>query len=113
MKHRNITAYVQREMNNLLREYLFAKAYIDDVMIFSKTLEDHLEHFDKVFVLFQKMNITLKAIKTYFEYLTIALLDQKIDSLDLFTTEDKLKAIAKMLFFKTLKDLETYLEAID
>ncbi len=100
-------------MNNLFREYSFAKAYIDDVVVFSKTLEDHLEHLDKVFVLFQKMNITLKAVKTYLEYLTIVLLDQKVDSLDLFTAENKLKTIVKMSFFKTLKDLKTYLNAID
>jgi tRNA isopentenyl-2-thiomethyl-A-37 hydroxylase MiaE len=98
-------------MNNLLRKYLSAKAYIDDVVVFSKTLNDHLEHFDKVFVLFQKMNITLKTIKTYLEYLTIALLDQKVDNLDLFTIENKLKTIAKMSFSKTLKDLKIYLNA--
>jgi hypothetical protein len=59
------------------------------------------------------MNITLKAVKTYFEYLIIILLDQKVDSLSLFTIEDKLKAIAKMLFLRTFKDLKTYLEATD
>ncbi len=100
-------------MNNILRKYSYAKAYIDDVVVFNKTLEDHLDHLDKVFVLFQKMNITLKAVKTYFEYLIIILLDQKVDSLSLFTIEDKLKAIAKMLFLRTFKDLKTYLEATD
>ncbi len=100
-------------MNNILKEYSYAKAYIDDVVVFSKTLEDHLNHLDKVFALFQKMNITLKAVKTYLEYLIIVLLDQKVDSLSLFTIEDKLKAIAKMLFLRTFKDLKTYLEATD
>ncbi len=100
-------------MNNLLRKYSFAKAYIDDVIVFSKTLNDHFEHLEKIFVLFQKMNITLKIVKTYLEYLTITLLDQKVDSLDLFTIKNKLKTIAKMSFFKTLKDLKTYLNAID
>ncbi len=98
-------------MNNILREYSYAKAYIDDVIVFSKILEDHLDHLNKVFALFQKMNITLEAIKTYLEYLTIALLDQKIDSLELFTIENKLKAITKMFFLKTLKNLKTYLNA--
>ncbi len=113
MSHRNITTYVQREMNNLLREYVFAQAYIDDVVVFSKSLKDHLEHLDKIFALFQKMNITLKATKTYLEYFTIALLDQKVDSLELFTIENKLKIIAKMFFSKTLKNLKIYLNATD
>jgi hypothetical protein len=62
-------------MNNLLREYFFAKAYIDDVVVFNKSLKDHLEHLDKIFALFQIMNITLKATKIYLEYLIIVLLD--------------------------------------
>ncbi len=98
-------------MNNLLRKYSFAKAYIDDVIVFSKTLNDHLEHFEKIFVLFQKMNITLKIVKIYLEYFIIVLLDQKVDNLELFTIENKLKTIAKMFFLKILKNLETYLDA--
>ncbi len=98
-------------MNNLLKKYSFAKVYINDVIIFSKILEDHLDYLDKVFVLFQKMNITLKTAKTYLEYFIIVLLDQKVDSLEFFTIEDKLKTITKMFFFKILKNLETYLDA--
>jgi hypothetical protein len=51
----------------------------------------------------------LKARKTYLGYPSIPLLGQKVDSLGLTTVEDKLKAIAKLPFQKTLKDLETYL----
>jgi hypothetical protein len=49
MGHRNTTAYVQREMDYLFRDYPFAKAYIDDVVVFSHSSEEHLEHLEKVF----------------------------------------------------------------
>ncbi len=113
IRHKNITTYIQREIYNLLKEYSFAKTYVDDVIIFSKTFKDHLEHFNKIFVLLQKMNITLKTIKTYLEYFIIILLDQKVDNLELFTIENKLKTITKMFFLKIFKNLKTYLNAIN
>jgi hypothetical protein len=113
MNHRNTSAYVQREMNNILRKYSWVKKYIDDVIVFSKTLKEHLKHLNQLFALFEKLNITLKTKKTYFEYFSISLLKQKIDSLDFITAENKLKMIVKLSFFKTLKDLKKYLDAID
>ncbi len=89
------------------------KAYIDDVIVFNKTLKKHLEHLSQLFALFDKLNITLKTKKTYFEYLSISLLRQKIDSLELITAENKLKVIVKLFFLKTLKNLKTYLKMID
>jgi hypothetical protein len=113
MRHRNTNAYVQREINNILWEYSWIKTYIDDVIVFSKSLKKHFDHLSQLFALFQELNITLKAKKTYLEYFNISLLKQKIDSLDLITVENKLKTIVKLSFSKTLKDLERYLEIID
>ncbi len=113
MKHRNTKAYVQRKMNNILREYSWVKAYIDDVIVFSKTLREHLNHLSQLFSLFQKLNITLKAKKTYLGYLSISLLEQKVDSLSLTIAENKLKAIVKLSISKILKNLKRYLEIID
>ncbi len=113
MNHRNTKAYVQREMNNILRKYSWIKAYIDDVIIFNKTSKDHLEHLNQLFALFEKLNITLKTKKTYLEYFSISLLKQKIDSLELITAENKLKTIVKLSFLKTLKKLKKYLDMIE
>ncbi len=106
MSHRNTNAYVQREMNNILRKYSWVKTYIDDVIVFSKTLNDHIQHLTQLFALFQHLNITLKTKKTYLKYSSISLLSQKIDSLNLIIAEDKLKAIVKLSFSKTLKNLK-------
>jgi hypothetical protein len=113
IRHRNTDAYVQRKMNNILRDYFWVKTYIDDVIVFSQTLYEHFDHLSQLFALFEKLNITLKAKKTYLEYLSISLLKQKIDSLRLITAENKLKTIVKLSFLKTLKDLKKYLDAID
>lgn len=97
-------------MDGILRNYPFAKAYIDDVIVFSNTLKEHLSHLSQIFEFFDQWNITLKASKTYLEYLTVTLLRQKVDSFDLVISAEKLKAITDLLFSKTLKALEIYLE---
>jgi len=47
-------------MNNRLYKYReFACAYIDDVVVYSDTAEEHLEHLDKVLKLFQDINLAV------------------------------------------------------
>ena len=47
---KNAPATFQRLMNKLFREYLndFAAVYIDDIMIYSKTFEEHLHHIELI-----------------------------------------------------------------
>ena len=110
MSYRNSSAYVQRQIDGILREFRsFARAYVDDIVVFSQSLKEHLRHLNQIFRLFGKMNIALKPLKTFLGYPTIALLSQKVDSLGLATADEKLEAISKLEFPRTLKHLETYL----
>jgi hypothetical protein len=109
MGYRNSPAYVQRQIDAMLRPYDFARAYVDDVVVYSSSLEEHLRHLNEIFSLFKRMNIAIKPSKTFLGYPTIALLGQKVDSLGLTTAEDKLSAIRDLQFPRTLKHLETYL----
>ena len=110
MGYRNSPAYVQRQIDGILRQFrTFARAYVDDIVVFSQSLNLHLQHLKKVFSLFAHMNIALKPSKTYLGYPTIALLGQKVSSLGLSAPSEKLEAISKLEFPKTLKHLETYL----
>jgi hypothetical protein len=59
-------------INSVLRPYkIYARYYIDDIVIFFKIFKNYIEYFDKIFNLFDTLNITLKRLKTYFEYLLI------------------------------------------
>ena len=63
----NAPATFQRMMNEALQECQdFAKAYIDDVVIYSSTWEEHLDHLDRVFRCLQKAGLTLKRSKCQF-----------------------------------------------
>ena len=42
-------AYIQELMTRILRDFDFTIAYLDDIIIFSRTAEEHLTHIRKVF----------------------------------------------------------------
>ena len=114
MRFRNSSTYVQRQINIILRNFRdFARVYVNDIVVFNKTFEKHIEHLIKIFKLFRKMNIVLKLNKIYFEYFIVVLLDQKIDNFEFIIVEKKLKVIFKFRFFVTLKQLKTYLNFIE
>ena len=83
MKFRNFLAYVQRQIDRSLRENRdYVRIYIDDIIIFSKSLQDHLSHFRKVFDILRTSNISIKSIKSFIDYFSISLLDQHDNSFD-------------------------------
>ena len=76
MSYQEFLSYAQCMINMILHSYkFFVCYYIDDIIIFSKTLEDYLQHLNMIFNLFNKFEITLKKIKTHLDYLSIILLD--------------------------------------
>ena len=64
----NAPATFQRTMNFVLRDVLGKKAlvYLDDIIIYSKTWEDHLNDLREVFSLLEKANFKLKLKKCQF-----------------------------------------------
>ena len=42
-------AYFQELMTRILKDFNFPIAYLDDIIIFSRTAEEHLSHIKKVF----------------------------------------------------------------
>ena len=64
----NAPATFQRTMNFVLRDVLGKKAlvYLDDIIIYSKTWEDHLRDLREVFALLKKANFKLKLKKCQF-----------------------------------------------
>ena len=99
-------------MNRLLKSYSFARAYVDDIVIFFKIFEKHIRHLHQIFDMLIANNIFIKSEKIFIEYLNVQLLSQKIDSFELATFENKLKTIAKLFYSTTLQTLEIYLNLI-
>ena len=111
MRYKNSSVYVQRQIDRILKFCrIFARAYIDDVVIFSKTLNEHLSNLRSIFDLLKRNNIFINSVKTFLKYSFVNLLSQHVNSLDLSTNKKKIKTISNFVFSKTLSDLETYLK---
>ncbi len=80
----NSPPYVQRQMDRILRPFrAFARGYMDDIVVFSHSLEDHLTHLGRVFALFQELGISLEPAKSFLGYPSVTLLGQRVDGLGL------------------------------
>ena len=111
MSFKNTSSYVQRKIDNILRIFKnFCRTYINDIVIFNKTLKKHVKHLHLIFKLFTNLNINLSSTKFFLDYLTIQFLKLKIDVFDLSTSKEKLKTIFDFKFSKIFQDLKTYLK---
>ncbi|RMZ86659.1 hypothetical protein DV736_g6115, partial [Chaetothyriales sp. CBS 134916] len=104
----NSPGFFQHRMELLLQEYLwkFVLVYIDDVIIFSRNLSDHIKDVSMVLDTMEQAGVTLSLSKCYFGYPSINALGHQVNRLGLATTEDKVKAIRQMSFPDSLKQLE-------
>ena len=70
-------------------------------LVFSKTLEDHMEHLNTVFSTFDRLRITMKGAKTYLGYPSIVLLGQRVNVFGMSTTEERIAVIRDLSFPET------------
>ena len=61
-----VPAYFQVLMTGILKDFPFAIAYLDDIIIFSKTPQEHLSHICMVFEKLKTANLSMKKSKCSF-----------------------------------------------
>src|SRR5436190_20075297 len=72
MSYQKSFSYAQCMMNMIFQSHkFFTCCYIDDIVIFLKILQNHLQHLNMIFSLFDKLKIMLKKVKTHLEYSSI------------------------------------------
>ena len=99
MGYKDSPPYVQRQTDKLLRPYKdFAKAYMDDILIHSSSLEEHLAYLRILFEMVRAKRISLAATRTFLVYPSVILLGQRVDSLGMSTTAKKIAAITSLRF---------------
>ena len=59
-------AYFQELMTSILKDFPFAIAYLDDIIMFSKTPQEHLSHICMVFEKLRSANLSMKKSKCSF-----------------------------------------------
>ena len=110
MGYCNTPAYVQCMMNQILQSHHnYSWVYVDDIVIYSATLSEHVHHLQVIFNELTAKEICLVPEKFFLDYSSVQLLEQRVDTLDLVTSEAKLAVITSLEFSHTLLQLETYL----
>ena len=76
MSYKNSSTYVQHQIDRLFRTLReFARAYVDDIVIFSHIKKKHESHLRRVFIVLIENNIFVKIVKAFLDYSSISLLD--------------------------------------
>jgi Reverse transcriptase (RNA-dependent DNA polymerase) len=98
-------------MQEVLSPYLwiFTLVYINDIVVYSQTFDEHLSHVKRVLEAIKKSGITLAPHKCHVGYCSIQLLGQKVSRLRLSTNAEKIKAVTALATPCHCKDLETFL----
>jgi hypothetical protein len=70
----------QRVMSSIFSEYIgkFILVFLDDVLVFSRTLEEHKEHLELMFKACEKYNLKLKRKKCFFAQDSVEYLGHQI-----------------------------------
>ena len=98
-------------MNKKLKFFKnFVKVYINDLIIFLKKFELHIEHFRKFFQLLKKLKIIINLKKTFLNYLNVILFEQKVDVFELFIIKKRIEILINIKFFIDFEILKHYFE---
>lgn len=113
---KNAPIVFQRVISNLLQKHKmhkFAVNYIDDIIIFSKSFEEHLAHLKLLFEMVEKENITLKLSKCQFAKASVVYLGFRISENQFAPLRSNTEAIEKAPAPKDLKSLRGFLGKIN
>ena len=102
-------AYFQRLINEVLTDCNFAMGYLDDIIIFSKTKEEHLQHLEEIFERLRKAGLKLKLQKCSFFKKHIQYLGHLISDEGIQPLPEKLESIAKMPVPQNAKQVKQFL----
>ena len=106
----NALATFQHLMQNTLGELnlTYCVIYLDDVIIFSRTEEEHLEHLHVVFERFQEFNLKLKPSKCSFFQLEIVYLAHHISWRGILPSQENVRAMQEFWMPKTYMQVHVF-----
>ena len=102
-------AYFQELMNGILKDFSFTIAYLDDIIIFSKTPQEHLSHIRKVFQKLRSAKLSMKISKCNFFSKEIQYLGHILSTTGIRPLPSKTHAIQHMQPPTTPKQVQAFL----
>ena len=102
-------AYFQKLINDVLKGCNFAMGYLDDIIIYSRSEKEHLEHLEEIFTRLKTAGLKLKLEKCCFFKKHIQYLGHLISADGIQPLPEKLESIAKMPAPKNPKEVKQFL----
>ena len=107
----NAPAQFMNLMNDVLKEYLdtFVIVFLDDILIYSKSVDDHVKHLGLVLDKLRQHQLFAKASKCLIAVDKVEFLGQNITAKGMCPVEEKLRAVKDWNEPKTVKDVRSFL----
>lgn len=107
----NAPATFQGVMNKIFERYLgkFVLVYLDDILVFSKNQEEHLEHLRKVFDILRKNKLYAKLTKCHFAKEELEYLGHVVGKDGIKVDPRKIETVAKWARPKDVSQLRSFL----
>lgn len=107
----NAPSQFQRVMNSILHKYIgkFCLVYIDDIVIFSRSQEEHVEHVCLILDAIVQAGLTLKGSKCHFGQEVVELLGYQISQHGIAPQETRMAAIKNVPESQSVKEVRSFL----
>ena len=104
----NTSAAFQWFIFSVLEEFLdiFIVVYLDDILVFSKTMKEHVEHNKKVLQKLREAKVTLKLKKYKFHVQEVGFLGYVISYKGFSMKEEKVRSILEWPTPKNIKEVQ-------
>ena len=109
---RNAGATFQRTMDVILGDMPFCTVYIDDILVFSKTMDEHLQHLRIILQRLRDYGFILNPEKCSLAKSSMEFLGHALSGEGVKPTEDKVNAITNFPTPKTIKSLQEFIGMI-
>ena len=86
----------------------FAANYLDDIIVFSRTTEDHIDHLEKVFTTLQRADLKIKASKCEFFKNHVCYLGFLIRGSGIRCDKSKVEAIIKIVTPTSIEEVRHF-----
>ena len=107
-----VPANFQELMTNILKDFNFAIAYLDNIIIFSKTLEEHLTHIRQVFEKLHSAKLSMKLSKCHFFSKEIQYLGHILSTKGIHPLPSKTQALQQMQPPTTPMQVQAFLRLV-
>ncbi|MBW0508357.1 hypothetical protein O181_048072 [Austropuccinia psidii MF-1] len=109
---KNAPAHFQRMMETLFQDEIlegWMVVYIDDIIIYSETLEDHVKYIDRVLSQCTPINLKISLKKCNFGEQELLALGNKVSGLSLAVYQNKVAAILQRPVPINIKEIQSFL----